>query len=149
MRRVLVPPQLRHPEFVSGSFVRLAPPNRGQTQPHRQINPMRIFGVDQVDFRRPMPVLQLLLARNGSFHRAKKFKMHQAVNCIFGSMARRQMPAILRQPFQQVGCYANAKSAVKLARKDMNARLLFLSHQRSFAVKWTLKQVKGGGMENG
>ena len=149
MRRVLVVPQLCQFELVSGPFVRLAPPNRGKTQPHRQISPMRIFGVDQVDFRRPMAVLQLLLARNGSFHRAKKFKMHQAVNCIFGSMAQRQMPAMLRQPFQQVECYANAKSAVKLARKDMYARLLFLSHQRSFATKRTLKQVKGGGMENG
>jgi hypothetical protein len=63
-------------------------------------------------------------------------------------MARRQMPAMLRKPFQQVRGYANIKRAVKLAGKDIYARLLFLSHRRSIAAKWTLKQVQGDGVGN-
>ncbi len=146
MRRTLAAHLLRHPELVSGSIVRLAPSNRRQTQPHCQINPMRIFGIDKVYLPRAVPILQLLLASNGSFHRAEQFKINQPVNGIFGSMAGRQMTAMLRKPFQQVGCDADVERTVKLARKNIYARLLFLPHRRSLAAKWTLKQVQGDGV---
>ena len=145
MSTALAPLPLRHPELVSGSIVRSVPPYRWQTQSNRQINPLRIFGIDKIDFPRPMPVLQLLLASNGCLHRAEQFEMDQAINRIFGSMAWRRMTAMLRKPLEQVGSYAGVKRAVKLASKDIYARLLFLSHQRSLAAKWTLKQVQGDG----
>ena len=133
----------RHPELVSGSIAKLALTNRRQTQPNRQINPLRVFGIDEIDLPRTVPVFQLLLAGDGSLHRAEQFKVHQVINRIFGSMSRRQVTAMLRKPFQQVGGYANVERAVKLARKDIYARLLLLFHRRSLAAKWTLKQVQG------
>ena len=135
--------QPRHPELVSGSIVKLALPYRRQAQPHRQINPMRILSIDVVNFPRSVPVLQLLLARDSSLHCAEKFEMYQAINRIFGSMSRRQVTAMLRKPFQQVGGYADVERAVKLARKDIYARLFFLPHLQSIIAKWTLKQVQG------
>jgi hypothetical protein len=137
----------RHPELVSGSIVKSALPYRRQTQPNRKINPMRVFSIDKVYFPRPMPILKLFLTSNGSLHRAEKFKMHQPVNRIIGRMARRQMATMLRKPLQQVRGYADVKRAIKLARKDIHARLLFQSHRQSIAEKWTPKQVQGDGME--
>ena len=109
---------------------------------------MRIFGINQVDFPLTMPVLQLLFARNGSLHRAEQFKVDQPVNRIFGSMPRRKPAPMLRQSFQQVRSHADVERAVKLARKNIYARLLFLSHRRSLAAKWALKQVQGDGVGN-
>jgi hypothetical protein len=136
-----------HPELVSGSIAKLALPNRRQTQPHRKINPIRIFSIDKVDFPLTMPVLQLLLTRNGSFHRSESFEMDQPVNRIFGSVSGGKVTAMFRKSLQQTGGHANIKRTVKLARKDIHARLLFQSHRQSIAEKWTLKQVQGDGME--
>ena len=118
-------------------------PNRRQAQPHRQINPLRVFGIDEVDFPRSMPVFQLFLARDSSLHRAENFEMHQPVNRIFGCVAWRKMTAMLRQSLEQVGRYADVKRAVMSARKNIYARLLFMSHRQAIAAKWTLKQVQG------
>ena len=142
-------PKCRHPELVSGSIAKLALPNRRQAQPHRQINPLRVFGIDEIDFPRPMPVFQLLLARNGRLHCAENFEMDQSVDCIFGSMPWHQTAAMLRKPFQKVRGDTDVERAVKLAGKYIYARLLFLSHWQSLAAKWTLKQVQGDGVGNG
>ena len=137
----------RHPELVSGSIVTLALPDRRQTQPNRQINPLRVFGIDEVDFPRTMPVFKLFLARDSSLHRAENFEMHQPVNRIFGSMAWRHMTAMLRQSLEQVGRYTDVKRTVVSARKNLYARLLFLFHRWSITAKWTLKQVQGDEVE--
>ena len=136
----------RHPELVSGSIVTLVLPNRRQAQPNRQINPLRIFGIDEVDFPWTMPVFQLLLAPDGGLHCAEKLKMHQTVNRIIGSMAWRQVIAMLRKPFQQFRTYADVERALMSAGKNIHARLLFLSHRQSITAKWTLKQVQGDGV---
>jgi hypothetical protein len=136
----------RHPELVSGSIGKLAPSYRRQAQTHREINPVRIFGIYEVDLPSPTPVLQLLLTRNRRFHRAEKFKMHQPVNRIFGSVPWNQVTAMFRKSLQKVRSYADVKRAVKLTRKNINAWLLFLSHRLGIAAKWTLKQVQGDGI---
>ena len=133
----------RHPELVSGSIGKLALTYRRQTQSYRKINPMRVFGVDKVDLLRAVPVFQLLFTRNSSLHRAESFKMHKAINRIFGGMSRHQTTPVLRQALQQIGGNTDVKRAVEPARKDIDARLFFLSHQQSIAAKWTLKQVQG------
>jgi len=135
----------RHPELVSGSIVKLAPPYRWQTQPHHQINPVPIFGIEQIDFPVPVPILQLLLARNGSLTCAEQFKVHKPIKCIFGSMARRQITAMFRKSLQQVRGHSDVKRATELACKNIYARLLILSRWRSLAAKWTLEQVQGDG----
>ena len=143
MRLVPIVPFMRHPELVSGSIGQLFLRYRRQTQPNRQIHPMRIFGVNQVNLPSAVPILQLLLARNRGLHRAKNFKMHQPVNGIFGRMSRRHTAAMLRQPLQQVGRDANVQRSIMLAREYIYARRFFISHALESAAKWTLKQVQG------
>jgi hypothetical protein len=139
----------RHPELVSGSISRFARRNGWQTQPHRQISPMRVMLVDQVDLPRPMPVLELLLTHNCWFHLAKHLKMDQAINRIFGGKAGKGFVAVLPQAGDQVRRHANVKRTIGFARKNINTGLTFLSHGRSLAAKWTLKQVQGDGLFGG
>ena len=135
--------QNRHPELVSGSIGQLFLRYRRETQPNRQIHPMRIFGVNQIYFPSAVPIFQLLLARNRRLHRAKNFKMHQPVNGIFGSMSRRHTAAMLRKPLQQVGRDANVQRSIMLACKYIYARGFLAFHALESAAKWTLKQVQG------
>jgi hypothetical protein len=121
----------------------LAPPYRRHAQSHRQINPFRIFRIDQIYLPLAMPVFQLLLPRNGGFHRAERLEMNQPVNSIFGGIAGSQTAAMLRQPLEQVRSYTNVQRAVMATCEDIYARLLFQSHRRGIAAKWTLKQVQG------
>ena len=134
---------IRHPELVSGSIGQLFLHYRRQTQPNRQIHPMRIRVINQVNLPSAVPILQLLLARNRCLHRAKNFKMHQPVNGIFGSMSRRHTAPMLRKPLQQVGRDANVQRSIMLAREYIYAGRFFISHALESAAEWTLKQVQG------
>ena len=144
MRLVPFLPFIRHPELVSGSIGQLFLRYRRQTQPNRQIHPMRIFGVNQIYFPSAVPILQLFFARNRHLHRAKNFKMHQPVNGIFRSMTRRHAAAMLRKPLQQVGRDADVQRSIMLACNYVYAGRFFISHALESAAKWTLKQVQGG-----
>ena len=135
--------KIRHPELVSGSIAQRFLSYRRHSQLDRQIQPMRIFGINQINFPRPMPILQLLLARNRGPHRAENLKMHQPVNCIFGGMSRRHTAAMLRNPFEQVRRYADVQRPIMLACKYIYARGFLVSHALDSAAKWTLKQVQG------
>ena len=142
--------QNRHPELVSplvtvvpGSIAQLRLRYRRHSQPDSQIHPVRVFGINQIDFPRPMPIFQLLLARNRGLHRAKNLKMHQSVNRIFGSMSRRHTAPMLRKPLEQVRRYADIKRTIMLACKYVYARSFLVSHTLDSAAKWTLKQVQG------
>lgn len=134
--------QNRHPELVSEPIAQLFLRYRRETEPNRQIHPIRIFGVKQIDFPSPMPILQLLLARNRGLHRGENLKMHQPVNCIFGSMSRRHTAAMLRKPLEQVRRYADVQRPIMRARKYIYARGFLVSHALDAAAKWTLKQVQ-------
>jgi len=135
--------KIRHPELVSGSIEQLFLRYGQQTQPNRQINPMGIGVINQIDFPSAVPVLQLLLPRNRGLHRAENFKMHQPVYSIFRSMSRRHAAPMLRKPLQQVRGNADIKRSVMLARKYIYTRSFFVSHALESATKWTLKQVQG------
>lgn len=143
MNRAHAAPLVRHPELVSGSIAQLRLRYRRHSQPNRQIHPMRIFGVNQVDLPLPTPVLQLLLARNGRLHCAEGFKMHQRINGVFRRMPWDQALAMLRQSLQKIGRYANVNRAVMLAGKYIYAWGSFVSHALESAAKSTLKQVQG------
>ena len=146
MKHNIAPPKYRHPELVSGSIGRLNLPKRRQTQPNRKVSPNRITFVDQIDLPRPMPILQLLLARNRAFHVAKHLKMHKPVNRIFRRMSGHRIVAVLPNAREQVRRHPNVERAVKLARKDIDARVFLFSHRRNITAKWTLKQVQGDGI---
>jgi len=138
----------RHPELVSGSIAQSPLCYRWHSQPSRQIHPIRVRSVNQVDLPRAVPILQLLLPRNRCLHRAKNLKMHQSVNCIFGNMSRRQTVTMLRQALEQVGSHADVQRTIKLACKYIYARSFLVSHALDSAAKWTLKQVQGDDLRN-
>jgi hypothetical protein len=135
----------RHPELVSGSIGRFAPPERWKPQTQSKINPMRVMFVDKVNLPRAMPVFQLFLTQDSVLHVAKHFEMDQPINRISGSKTGRRLISVLPNARNQIRRYTNAQRAIRLAGKDIDARLFFLSHRRSLAAKWTLKQVQGDG----
>ena len=142
--------KIRHPELVSGSIAQRFLRYRRHSQPDRQIHPMRIFGINQINLPRPMPILQLFFARNRGLHRAKNLKMHQSVNCIFGGVSRRHTAPMLRKPLEQIRGYADIKRAIMFACKYIYARSFLVSNALDTAAKWTLerqspkvKQVQG------
>ena len=126
----------RHPELVSGSIGQLTLPHRGQAKTNRQINPMRVCGIDQIDFAGTMPVLQLLLTRYGRVHTGKNLKMHQPVNGIFGRMAGGKPMAMLRQALEQIRRNADVQRSIVFARKYINAWCFFLFHLNVLSAKW-------------
>ena len=142
--------QNRHRELVSpsvtvvpGSIAQRFLSYRRHSQPDRQIHPMWIRVVNQIDFPSPMPILQLLLARNRGLHRAKNLKMHQPVNRIFGSVSGCHTAPMLRKPLEQVRRDTDIKRTIMLACKYIYAWGFFVSHTLDSASKWTLKQVQG------
>jgi hypothetical protein len=142
----IVPLNYRHPELVSGSTGRFFLPNRRQTQPNRKINPMRILIIDKIYFSRPVPIFQLLLARNSTVHVAKHFEMNKVVYAIFRGKTIRMVIAMLLHTLQQIGRNADIKRAVMPARQNIDARLFFFPHRLGDAAKWIPKQVQGDGI---
>ena len=139
----------RHPELVSGS---ISPPTRSkrrQAQPHSKVAPLRVFAIDQIDFPRPVPTLELLFSRDCGDHIAEHFKVDQPVDGIaFGETGQRAFAMLPHSP-QQIGRHANIQRPVAAARKNINARNPFLPHGPECAAKWTLKQVQGDGFGMG
>ena len=142
--KVVAPAQpIRHPELVSGSIARFARSQRGQAQPRRQILPVGIFALEQVDFPLPVPALELLFAGDRGGHVAKQFEAHQPVNAMPRGKAGQGGAAMLGQALDQVGGDADIQRAVAIAGKDIDARDAFWPHAPELADKWTLKQVQG------
>ena len=135
--------RLRHPELVSGPISRLTRSKQWQAQPHRQVRPMRVVHVDQVDLPLPMPALQLLLAQDRRFHLAEQFIVDQAVDSVARGETRQCIVAVLPQSSDEVGGNADVDRAVGLARKDIGAGTALLPHGPELAAKWALKQVQG------
>ena len=141
----------RHPELVSGSIARHTRSKRGQAQPHRQVMPIAIGRVDQADFPLPVPVLELLLARDRGDHVAEHLKMDQPVHLVARRKPRRRRIAVLPKAGDEIGRHADIQRAIVPARQNIDARVALLPHGPERAAKWTLKQVqgdeKGVGME--
>ena len=133
----------RHPELVSGSIARHTRSKRGQAQPHRQVMPIAIGRVDQVDLPLPVPVLELLLARDRGDHVAKHLKMDQQVHFVTRRKPRRRRIAVLPKAGDEIGRHADIQRAVVPARQNIDARVALLPHGPECAAKWTLKQVQG------
>ena len=108
---------------------------------------MRVARVDQVDFPRAMPVLELLLAQDRRFHFAEQFEMNEPVNFVARGMSGQCVISVFPEPSDQIGSHANVKRPVKSTGQNVDARLLVLSgHASNDAAKWALKQVQGDGI---
>ena len=137
------PNHIRHPELVSGSIPRFTRRQRGQSQPNGKVSPVRVLLLNQIDLPRPMPVLELLFARDRSDHVAIDFEMNQAVDFVTPGKSRQRIIAMLPKPRDQIRSHSDVKRAVVPARDDVDTRDARLPHKAGFAAKWTLKQVQG------
>ena len=154
----------RHPELVSGSIPRRSQAvigvgwmlkrvqhdehgksfaDRWQSQVYGQIDPLRVFGFDQVDLPTAMPVFQLFLSGDRAGHVVKHLKADKAIYRILRRISGRQFVAVLVQALDQVGRYTNVERAIGLAGEYVDAGLFHLSHRRYMGARWTLKQVQG------
>ena len=103
---------------------------------------MRVGLVDQVDLPRPVPVLELLFAGNRALHIAEHLEMNEHVNVVFRGVPRDRIVAMLPEPAEKIGGYADVKRAVGLAGKDVDARVSLSRHGPERGAKWVLKQVQ-------
>lgn len=140
--------QSRHPELVSGSRISLASSNRGQAQPDRQINPMRISLLNKVELPRSVPAFQLLFAADRAYHVAKLFEVDQPVDCVFRGEPWQHVVTMLPKPRDQVRGDANVKGAARVAGQDIGARIAFNLQGLGRAAKGTLKQVQDDNLDH-
>ncbi len=155
----------RHPELVSGStsprsqaviearwmLIRVQHDGgcvksisyRGHAQINCQINPLRVFRLNQIDLPWTMPVFQLFLSRDRVAHVVEYLKSDKVIHGIFRGISGRQFVAMLVQTLDQVRRYADVKRAVRLAGEYVDARLLGFAHSLSIGSRWTLKRVQG------
>ena len=115
---------------------------RQQAQPNRQIMPIGVLALDQIDLPLPMPAFQLLLAGNGAFHVAEQFVAHEAVDLVATGEAFDGFIAMMPQSANQVAGDAYVKRPMSLTGEDVNAGLALWSHAAENAAKWMLKQVQ-------
>ncbi len=116
---------------------------RGHAQIDRQINPLRVFRLNQIDLPWTMPIFQLFLSRDRAVHIVEHLKSDKVIHRIFRGISGRQFVAMLAKALDEVRRYADVKRAVRLAGEYVDARLFRLSHVRYMGAPWTLKQVQG------
>ena len=153
----------RHPELVSGSMSPIArwsmveewtlKPVQGdglsivrqrrQLQSGREIVPIRVVALNQIDLPLAMPVLQLLLACDRLFHGAKQFVAHQAMHRVLFCKAVDFAVSMLPKTSDKIARDADVKRAAGRAGEDVDAGASLNRHKAERAEKWTLKQVQG------
>jgi hypothetical protein len=139
----------RHPELVSGSIPPHIRNQRRQAQPHRQIPPLGIRLVDEVDLPLPMPTLQLLLTQDRSLHVCEQFEADKPVNFVLRRKSRRRAFAVLPNPTEQIRSNAGIKRPVMTTGENVDARFFFAKpHAPNNADKWILKQVQDDVLED-
>ena len=89
----------------------------------RQIAPIRIARGHMVDFPLPVPVLQLLLPRNGGLHCAEHFEQNQPLRFVFLALAVEIPVAVLPDAHHQVRCDPDVQRLIVETAHDVDARL--------------------------
>ena len=139
--------QIRHPELVSGSISPHIRSKGWQANAHRKVAPLGIRFVDQVDFPRSVPALELFFARDGGDHVSEHFEMDQPKDGIFGRKPGKCAVPMLPHSAKQVRGDANIKRPIVLTSKDVDGRVSLLPHGTELGARWTLKQVQGDGVD--
>jgi hypothetical protein len=110
-----------------GRVLRSTRPPLNQPPLDPQISPVRVVGLDQIDFPLPMPILQLLLARNRVRHPIERLGMDEADHAVVSRKSRRRLVAMLPQSRREVGRDADVERTAFLAGEDVSAGLSHLS----------------------
>jgi hypothetical protein len=91
-----------------------------QSQRGRQIVPVRILTLDQVDLPLPMPALKLLLAGNRVVHAFELLEMDQHVHAVSGGETLHLIGPVLIQTGHWVRCHADVQRTMGFAGEDID-----------------------------
>ena len=132
----------RHAELVSASIARSARRYRRQSQSDRKIVPIGVGVLDQIDLPLPVPSFELSFTKDRAFHVAEQFVADEAMDAITASEAFDCSIAMLPDPADQIAGDTDVECPVRVAGKNIDARLALLSHGAEDAARWMLKQVQ-------
>jgi hypothetical protein len=120
----------RHPELDSGSGRSHSRTKRLEAEVNREIDPLEIFALNQVDLPLPVPVFQLLFTRDGGGHFVEHLVSDKRVNGITRRMPCDNRVTMLKKSPDEVRRHTNVKHPMRLARQNIYAWLLH-SHKRN------------------
>ena len=100
-----------------------SPTQRRQPQFLRQIAPIRVCRLDQLNLPPALPVLDLLLARDRGVHRRGEFEPDERFDAIAAGEAAETAVAVLADALDQVRGDAGVERAVPRTRHDIGAGL--------------------------
>lgn len=103
--------------------MRASPTQRRQSQLLRQIPPLRVRRLDQLDLPFALPVLDLLLARDRGVHRSGEFEPDERLHAIAVGEAAETAAPVLADALDQVRGDAGVERAMPRARHDIGAGL--------------------------
>lgn len=116
---------------------------RPEAKPDRQIVPIGVLALDQIDLPRPVPILELLFAQDRSFHIAEHLVADETADAVAASETAGNALTMFVESLHYVGSDADIKRTSWLACKDIDARAALERHGLTRAENWTLKQVQG------
>ena len=100
-----------------------SPTQRRQAQFLRQIAPIRVRRLDQLDLPFPLPILDLFFARDRGVHRPGEFEPDERFDAIAFGEAVEGAVAVLANALDQVRGDAGVERAVARAGGDIDAGL--------------------------
>ena len=120
-----MPDQVRHDECEGGAGpgAEASPTQRRQPQFLRQITPLRVRRLDQLDLPLPLPILDLLLARDRGVHRPGEFEPDERFDVIAFGEAVETAVVVLADALDQMRGDAGVERAVVCAGHDIGAGL--------------------------
>ena len=101
----------------------MSPAQRRQPQFLRQIAPLRVRRLDQLDLPLALPILDLLLTRDRGVHRPGEFEPDERLHAIAVGEAAETAVAVLADALDQVRGDAGVERAVPRAGHDIGAGL--------------------------
>jgi len=136
--------QVQDDDRASCSPLRLS-----QSPLNRQIAPIRIASLDQVDLPCTMPALQLFLARDGIVHPVEELGMDKADRAVSRGKAGRSAGAMLPKTRREIGRDANVDRTALHAGENVGTGVSFAGHIDSMddGAAWMLKRVQHDGRE--
>ena len=108
---------------------------------------MWITSLDQIDLPLSVPILELLLARDGAAHVSEQFVVDEAMDVVAPCEAGECTITVLREPGRKIGCNPDVERPIMSARENVGTGLFLPDlHGLEDVEKWTLKQVQGDGI---
>jgi hypothetical protein len=128
-----------HPELVSGSITSATVLQWLKTQIARQVSPLRVRFLDQIDLPLPAPILDLLFSADRLGHRLKRFDMDETRYSMAFGEAFNFVVSMLVQALDQVAGNANVERAAIGTGQNVSARFADARHSGECARRWTLE----------